>query len=126
MPTRSPGRGEALVDVAAIGLNFPDLLLCAGAYQERPELPFVPGYECAGVVREAGPGCPVPPGQHVIVVPELPQGALQERVSVPRDQLYAIPPSVPFETAATLHIAYQTAHVALHRRASLRAGETVL
>jgi NADPH2:quinone reductase len=123
---REPGPGEALVDVRAVGLNFPDLLLCAGRYQERPDLPFVPGYEASGTVRAAGPGSALSPGDAVIVVPELPDGALQERLTVPDAQLFAVPPALAPDLAAVLHIAYTTAHVALHHRAGLRAGETVV
>jgi NADPH2:quinone reductase len=123
---RDPGPGEALVDVQAIGLNFPDLLLCAGGYQERPALPFVPGYEAAGVVRAVGPGSAFAPGDAVIVVPELPQGAMQERLTAPDAQLFAVPAGLDARVAAALHIAYATAHVALHHRAGLRPGETVL
>jgi NADPH2:quinone reductase len=125
-PARSPGPGEARVEVGAVGLNFPDLLLCAGRYQERPPLPFSPGFEAAGVVAEAGDGSALTPGQRVVVVPELPNGALQQSITVPGAQLYPVPESMPVTAAAALHIAYQTAHVALHHRAGLRAGETVL
>jgi NADPH:quinone reductase len=123
---RAPGPGEATVDVDAVGLNFPDLLLCSGGYQERPPLPFSPGYEAAGRVAAAGPGSARRPGERVIVVPELPNGAFQERITVSDAELYPVPDDVPPVTAAVLHIAYQTAHVALHRRAGLRPGETVL
>jgi len=60
------------------------------------------------------------------VVPELPNGALQQSITVPDAQLYPVPESMPVSAAAALHIAYQTAHVALHHRAGLRAGDTVL
>lgn len=112
--------------VRAVGLNFPDLLLCSGTYQERPDSPFVPGYEAAGVVERVGPGSVHRAGQSVIVVPELPNGAMQSRLTVPDHQLYPVPEEVPPATAAVLHIAYQTAHVALHRRAGVRPGESVL
>ncbi len=79
---RPPGPGEARVAIGAVGLNFPDLLLCAGRYQERPELPFSPGFEAAGVVTETGPGAGLSPGEHVLVIPELPNGALQESITV--------------------------------------------
>jgi NADPH:quinone reductase len=126
VPARPPGPGEARVEIGAVGLNFPDLLLCAGRYQERPPLPFAPGYEAAGVVAEAGDGAAVAPGQHVVVVPELPDGALQQSITVPDSQLYLVPESMPVTAAAALHIAYQTAYVALHHRAGLRAGDTLL
>ena len=123
---RPPGPGEARVEVGAVGLNFPDLLLCAGRYQERPPLPFSPGFEAAGVVAEAGDGTALRPGQQVVVVPELPNGALQQSITVPDAQLYPVPEAMPVSAAAALHIAYQTAYVALHHRAGLRAGDTVL
>ena len=125
-PVRRPGPAEVLVDVGAVGLNFPDLLLCAGRYQERPQLPFCPGYEAAGVVAEAGEGSGFAPGDAVLVVPELPNGALQEMITVPAAQVYPVPAAMPVTDAAVLHIAYQTAYVALHRRARLGAGETLL
>lgn len=112
--------------VGAVGLNFPDLLLCSGRYQEQPELPFSPGYEAAGTVTDVGDGSRWRPGQRVIVVPELPDGAMQEALTVPDDQLYAIPDDMPLATAAAFHIAYHTAHVALHRRAGISAGDTLL
>jgi NADPH2:quinone reductase len=123
---RPPGPGEAAVAVEAVGLNFPDLLLCSGGYQERPALPFAPGYEAAGRVVAAGPGSARRVGERVIVVPELPNGAYQERITASDAELYPVPDAVDPVTAAVLHIAYETAHVALHRRAGLRAGETVL
>lgn len=112
--------------VDAVGLNFPDLLVCAGLYQERPELPFSPGFEAAGTVVEVGDGVDLPLGQRVVVVPELPNGALQESLTVPAGQLYPVPDTMPGPVAAALHIAYQTAHVALHHRAGARPGETVV
>jgi NADPH:quinone reductase len=115
-----------LIDVGAVGLNFPDLLLCAGRYQERPELPFCPGYEAAGVVAEAGEGSGFAAGDAVLVVPELPNGALQEMITVPTAQVYPVPATMPVTDAAVLHIAYQTAYVALHRRARLSPGEVLL
>jgi len=123
---REPGPGEARVEIGAVGLNFPDLLLCAGRYQQRPELPFSPGFEAAGVVAEAGPDAAVAPGQPVLVVPELPNGALQESITVPVAELYPVPGSMPVAEAAALHIAYQTAYVAMHHRTQLRAGDTLL
>jgi NADPH:quinone reductase len=125
-PLRPPGPDEVLVRVSAVGLNFPDLLLCAGRYQERPELPFSPGYEAAGTVIQAGSGAGLAVGQSVLVVPELPGGALQEHLTVPAGQVYPVPESMPAAHAAVLHIAYQTAHMALHHRAGLQPAETVL
>jgi NADPH2:quinone reductase len=121
-----PGPGEATVDIEAVGLNFPDLLVCAGGYQERPPLPFVPGFEAAGVVRATGPGCFVRAGDRVIVVPELPGGAYRERTTVPEAQLFPAPPGLDPVLAATLHIAHVTAHAALHHRGGVQPGDWVL
>jgi NADPH:quinone reductase len=121
-----PGPGEATVAIEAVGLNFPDLLLCAGRHQESPPLPFVPGYEAAGVVRAVGPGCSVAPGDRVIVVPELTSGAYRELTTVPETEIFPSPAGIDPIIAATLHIAGVTAHAALHHRAGLRAGEWVL
>jgi NADPH:quinone reductase len=122
----SPGPGEVVVEVEAAALNFFDILLCRGEYQERPELPFTPGGEISGTVREVGEGVDMQAGQHVIATPPLPHGGYAEKVAVPTPSVFPISESVPFDKAAALPITYQTAHVALHRRAQLRSGETVL
>lgn len=126
VPERAPGPGEARVRVAAVGLNFPDLLLCAGRYQERPPLPFSPGFEAAGTVVDTGPDSALRPGQRVVVIPELPDGAMQESLTVPDDALHPLPDDADLTAAAVLHIASVTAHLALHHRARLRPGETVV
>ena len=125
-PAREPGPGEVRVRVEAVGLNHPDLLLCTGRYQERPELPFVPGFEAAGEVVSVGPGSVRRVDERVVVIPELPEGALQESLTVPDAQTYPVPDTMPVTTAAVLHIAYTTAHAALHHRAGLRSGERLL
>ena len=119
-----PESNEVVIEVEAAALNFFDILLCRGEYQERPDLPFTPGGEISGTVREAGEG--VRAGQRVIATPPLPRGGYAEMVSVPESSVFPIPESMPFEKAAALPITYQTAHVALHHRAHLQAGETVL
>src|SRR5215218_5775164 len=121
-----PGRGEVVVEVEAAALNFFDILLCKGEYQERPELPFVPGGEVSGTIRAAGEGAGLRVGQRVIATPPLPRGGYADEVAVPQASVFAIPETMSFDKAAALPITYQTAHVALHRRARLRAGETVL
>jgi len=120
------GSGEVCIQVEAAALNFFDILLCKGEYQERPELPFTPGGEVSGPVLEAGEGVDLQPGDRVIATPPLPRGGYAEKVVAPVGSVFAIPESIPFESAAALPITYQTSHVALHRRAGLREGETVL
>lgn len=111
----SPKNGEVVVEVEAAALNFFDILMCRGEYQERPELPFPPGGEVAGTAD----------GRRVIATP-FPAGGYSEKVVVSEDALFPIPNSLPFEEAAAMHIIFQTAYFALHRRANLSEGETVL
>lgn len=122
----SPGAGEVVVEVEAAALNFFDILLCRGEYQERPDLPFTPGAEVAGTVSATGEGTEPEEGARVLATPPLPHGGFAERVSVAESVVYQIPDDMPFEDAAALHIVYQTAYFALHRRAGLAEGETVL
>jgi NADPH:quinone reductase len=117
--------GEVVIEVQAAALNFFDILLCRGEYQERPELPFTPGGEISGTVQEAGDGG-MQTGQRVIATPPLPRGGYAEKVAMPESSVFPVFDSMPFEKAAALPITYQTAHVALHHRAQLKSGETVL
>ena len=118
VPDPEPGAGQVLVRVQACALNFPDVLLCAGQYQERPALPFTPGLEVCGTV--------VGTGRTVIGGPVLPHGGLAELAVLPADGCWDVPAGMPADEAAALLITYQTAYVGLHRRAGLRAGEWLL
>lgn len=120
-----PDPGEVVVEVEAAALNFFDILLCRGEYQERPELPFTPGGEVSGRISGIGDGAGLRAGQRVIATP-FPSGGYSQKVVVPEQSVFPIPEAMPFPSAAAMHIAYQTAHVGLHRRAALREGETVL
>jgi NADPH:quinone reductase len=124
LPRPVPAKGEALVRVAAAGLNFADLLMIAGTYQSRPRLPFVPGMECAGTVEMLGPDTPGPvPGTRVLAIPG--SGALAEWLCLPVGHLSRLPDAMPFEEAAGFPIAYATSHLALGWKAALRPGETL-
>jgi NADPH:quinone reductase len=125
VPVPEPGPGAVRVKVAAVGLNFPDLLLCAGQYQERPPLPFIPGLEVAGEVVAVGEGAEYGVGDQVLGAP-MPAGGLAEQAILPRGGAFPYPAAMPDAEAAALFITYQTAHFGLHRRAELRAGETLL
>jgi NADPH2:quinone reductase len=118
VPEPVPGDGEVLVRVEACALNFPDVLMCAGLYQERPPLPFTPGLEVCGTV--------VGTGARVIGGPVLPAGGLAELTVLPLAGSFEIPDGMPADEAAGLLLTYQTAYVGLHRRAALRAGEWLL
>ena len=121
-PTLSPG--HVLVDVHEAGVNFPDVLMSKGLYQMRPELPFVPGSECAGVVREAAAGSAFRAGDRVAAFPVL--GAFAETVAVPEAMVFPLPDAVSFEAGAALPMNYLTVQFALDRRARLERGEVVL
>ena len=122
-----PGPGEVTVEVEAAALNFFDILLCQGKYQERPDPPFTPGAEVAGTVVEAGEGVALEPGTRVLATPPLPRGGYAEKVVAPVEGgVFPVPEVMPYEKAAALHIVYQTAYMGLHRRAGLKEGETVL
>jgi NADPH:quinone reductase len=123
----SPGPGQVAVRVEACALNFPDVLLLRGQYQEKPPLPITPGLEVGGVVDEVGAGVDggLTPGTRVLALPAL-GGGLAERVVVPARLALPVPDSFPSDEAAALHITYQTSHIALHRRAALQPGATLL
>jgi NADPH2:quinone reductase len=117
--------GFVMVDVKAAGVNFPDILLVEGKYQMKPELPFVPGMEAAGVVSQLGEGVQgVKEGDRVIVATML--GAFAEKVPAHSSQLVPMPDSMSFEEGAALTTIYGTSYHALKDRAKLKEGETVL
>jgi NADPH:quinone reductase len=125
LPVPIPAPGEALVRIAAAGLNFADLLMIRGQYQDMPQLPFTPGMELAGTVEALGPGTNGPPlGTRVAVFAG--HGALAEYGAFPAARCLPIPDAMPFETAAGFQIAYGTSHLALDRRARLSPGETLV
>jgi NADPH2:quinone reductase len=127
VPAPEPGPGQVLVRVRAAALGLPDLLLGRGTYQLRPALPFTPGLEAAGEVAAVGPGVdPALLGRRVVGVPALPDGALAELSVIPARGVFPVPDAVDDATAAAGHIAHLTAHVALHRRAGLQPGQTLL
>ena len=125
VPVPDPGPGEVLVRTAACGLNFADLLMSEGRYQDTPPLPFTLGMEVAGTVEACGPGVSgFAQGARVAAVPG--SGGLADFVSVPAARCVAIPDSMSFVQAASFQIAYGTSHLALDHRAHLQPGETLL
>lgn len=120
-----PGENEVLVQVKACGINFPDTLIIRGLYQIKPELPFTPGSDVAGVVRAVGPGVRhVGPGDAVIGF--VAHGGLAEEVLVPAGACFPKPPEMDFPIAASFMMAYGTAYHALKDRGHLKPGETLL
>ena len=120
-----PGPDDVLVDVAACGLNFADLLMMRGQYQERPPLPFIMGMELAGTIRSVGKDVThLHPGMRVAAFAG--QGGLAEQAVCPAARCVQIPDTMPFTQAAGFLVAYGTSHLALAHRAALRPGETLL
>lgn len=120
-----PGAGEVLVDVHAIGLNFPDALMLQGKYQKRPGRPFVPGRDAAGVVAAVGAGVTrLNPGDRVMA--QVFTGAFAERVVTPEKRCFALADDIPFTDAAGLITVFSTAYFACVVRGGAKAGETAL
>ncbi|MGB8332319.1 MAG: NADPH:quinone oxidoreductase family protein [Polyangiales bacterium] len=117
--------GQVVIDVRVAGCNFFDILITEGKYQVRPELPFSPGAEVAGTVREIGEGVErFRVGDRVSALLEY--GGFASTVAAPQERVFPMPPQMSFEEAAALGLVYQTSYVGLVHRASLRAGETLL
>src|SRR2546422_9130699 len=124
-PVPRPNAGEVVIEVRAIGCNYPDILIVQGKYQHRPQLPFSPGFEVAGVVRDVGAGVTeVGLGERVFAT--LAWGGYAEAVAVDQRHVYALPEFMTYEEGAAFGLAYLTAWCALVHRAALRRGETLL
>ena len=120
----TPGEGELRIEVKAAGCNFSDVLMLRGEYQVKPPLPFVPGGEVGGIVKEVGPGvADFSVGDRVLSRCAL--GAFAEEVAAPVDQTYALPDALSFEAGAALPTVYPTSYAALVCRAPVLAGETL-
>lgn len=124
LPMPRPNQGEIRVRIAACGLNFADLLMIEGKYQDTPTPPFVMGLELAGVVDALGDGVTTHAvGDSVAVYAG--QGGLAEYGCFPAQRALRLPDHMPLTEAAGFLIAYGTSHLALTRRARLAAGETL-
>jgi len=119
------GIGEVVIAVKAASLNFPDVLIIQNKYQFKPPLPFSPGSELAGVVKEIGPGVQGwRPGDKVIAFTTY--GAFAEEVKTDASRLVPLPEKMDFVTGAAFLLTYATTDHALRDRAALAAGETLL
>lgn len=122
---RAPQRGEVAIDVHAVGVNFPDLLVVRGTYQILSPLPFSPGKEVAGIVSAVGDrNAEFRRGDRVIAYPE--NGGYTERITVPSLLCHRLPVGCDFADAIGLGLTFQTAHFALFERGMMRPGEAVL
>ena len=121
----TPGPGQVLIDVKAIGCNFPDILIIQGKYQMKPPLPFSPGHEVAGIALAVGAGVTrVHQGQRVFAMIEL--GAYAERAVADDTRVFAIPDTMSYEEAAAFALVNQTSYSALVHRAQMQPGEWLL
>lgn len=125
LPTPQPGPGEVLVRIQAASLNFPDLLIVQNKYQHKPDLPFVPGSEYAGVVEAVGEGVSaLKVGQAVACLSGT--GGFATHTLAPAKLCMPLPAGFPPVDAAAFIMIYATSHHALLDRGQLKAGETVL
>ena len=123
-PLPALGPGDVRVAVAAVSLNFPDLLMTRGLYQFKPPVPYVPGMEGSGVVLAAGPASGWQPGQRVGLAGK--HGLMAEQVVLPGERLRPLPAGMPLVEAAAVGVTGLTAWVALARIGKLQRGETLL
>lgn len=120
-----PGPGQALIRIRACALNFADLLMAQGKYQDKPQLPFTPGLEWAGDVIAVGAGVHnTVLGQRVMGYTG--HGGLAEYGCFDAARLVPLPDAMPYEDAAAFQIAYGTSYLALIDKAALAAGETLI
>ena len=121
----TPKAGEVIIEVKAVGVNFPDTLIIEDKYQFKPQRPFSPGGEVSGVVEAVGEGVKgVFKGDRVIAMPGW--GGMVERLAVRADSLIKMPDGMSFEEGAALIMTYGTSYYALKDRAQLKAGEALL
>ncbi len=121
-PTAS--EGTVVIDVAAVGVKFPDLLQIRGGYQVKPPMPFIPGNEAAGTISAVGDGVEgFAVGDRVV---STASGSLAEAVRAPAKTVFKLPDTMSFQQAACLPTNYGTTVFALENRAKLQSGETML
>ena len=119
------GPGQVVIDVAACAVNFPDVLMVRGMYQEKPRLPFSPGQEVAGVVSAVGDGVDgIDVGDRVFAGTGV--GGMAEQVVTRAGSVYPLPDGVDFATGSAFLTTYGTSWYALAERGQLRAGETLV
>ena len=121
VPDPAVGRGEVLIQVRAVGVNFADVLARQGLYPDAPRLPFIPGYESSGEILALGEGvAEFTIGQRVLAYHT--SGGYAERVAVPAAQVFAIPDLLSTQSAVVLPLNYGTAYVSLYRTGCVEPG----
>jgi NADPH2:quinone reductase len=125
IPSLEPRAGQVVISVKAAGVNFPDTLIIQGKYQFKPEPPFSPGGEAAGVVKSVGEGVTsVKPGDRVIAAATW--GGFAQEMVADADRLVPMPDGMDFVPASAFILTYGTSYHALKDRAHLQPGETML
>ena len=121
----SAGKGQVVLDVKAVGVNYPDVLIIQDQYQFKPERPFSPGGEVSGVVKSVGEGVAhLKPGDRVIG--STGWGGMAEEIALDAARCIPIPDAMPFEEAAAFIMTYGTSHYALKDRGNVKPGESLL
>lgn len=121
-----PRASEALIRVRACGLNFADLLMSTGKYQDTPAPPFTLGLELAGDIIALGKDAPSHLKVGMRVAAYTGQGGLAEQAIAPTQRCIPLPDALPYDSAAALQIAYGTSHMALAYKARLQPGERLV
>jgi NADPH:quinone reductase len=125
VPSPEPGKGEVVIDVKAVGVNYPDVLIIQDMYQFKPERPFSPGGELSGIVKAVGEGVTkVKVGDRVMG--SIGWGGMAEEAKVDEGRVRPFPDSMSFGEAAALLMTYGTSYYALKDRGNCKAGETLL
>jgi NADPH2:quinone reductase len=125
VPSLKAAKGQVVVSVKAAGVNFPDTLIIQGKYQFKPEPPFSPGGEVAGVIKEVGEGVTAfKPGDRVIASSTW--GGFAQELATEADRLVRMPNQMDFVSASAFVLTYGTSYHALKDRAQIQAGETLL
>ena len=121
----TPQNNEVLIDIKAAALNFPDFLIVQGLYQFKPDLPFAPGNEGAGIIRKTGKNVTrFKEGDRVYFM--APHGAFAEQICINEFGVFPIPDEISFQLAASYQMAYGTSYHALIQRGELSENDEVL
>ena len=125
LPDPMPGRGEVLISVRACGVNYPDTLIIEDRYQFKPQRPFSPGGEVAGMISAVGEGVSkLKPGDRVIGWSNW--GGMAEKLVLDASRCIPMPDAMPFDEASAFILTYGTSYYALKERGQLKPGETLL
>lgn len=125
IPSPQPGEKDILISVKACGVNFPDTLIIQGKYQYKPDLPFSPGSDVAGIVKAVGSKVKqFKPGDEIFSL--VSHGGFAEEIVIPENRCFPKPPTMDFKISASFLMAYGTSYYALKERAKIKEGETLV